>query len=71
MKWKHTCIRLHVFNIQTIRPTSNTIHTIYNYIDQNLIGQPLMQQNFVTNTSRITGAAGYVPNKHDENCWSC
>ena len=23
-----------------------------------------MQQNFVTDTSRITGAAGYVPNKH-------
>ena len=29
-----------------------------------------MQQNFVIDTSRITGVAGYVPNKHDEN-WSC
>ena len=33
-----------------------TIYTIYNYIDQNLIGQPL---------------PGYVPNKYNENGWSC
>ena len=38
----HTCVGLHVFNIETIRPTSNTIYTNYNYIDQNFIGQPLL-----------------------------
>ena len=30
-----------------------------------------MQQNFVADTSRMTGAAGYVPNKPDGNCRSC
>ena len=36
-----TRVGLHVFNIQMTRPTSNRIYTIYNYIDQSLIGQPL------------------------------
>ena len=40
-------------------------------IRNNWTARPLMQQNFVTDTSRITGAACYVPNKQDENCWSC
>ena len=82
-QYKSTRLGLHVYNIQTIRPTSNTF---YNYIDQNLIGQPFPKcskissptppglpeplATYPTNTMKIVGAVSFSMMGQRRRRWS-